>query len=133
MIKTAFAIRAIKPISDNESLNAWKRLGESMAGAFQVGGAAMLLFSEDAQENFEEIAKAYVEKNTRYNNSFGRQFQKKGLSTTVLRIEDKFSRLETLAENPEDDGGDETIVDTLRDLANYSIMTIMELQKQGGE
>lgn len=48
---------SIKPISDNESLNAWKRLGESMAGAFQVGGAAMLLFSEDAQENFEEIAK----------------------------------------------------------------------------
>ena len=48
---------SIKPISDNESLNAWKRLGEAMAGAFQVGGAAMLLFSEDAQENFEEIAK----------------------------------------------------------------------------
>lgn len=81
----------------------------------------------------EELSDLYVEKNTRYNNSFGRQFQKKGLSTTVLRIEDKFSRLETLAENPEDDGGDETIIDTLRDLANYSIMTIMELQKQGGE
>ena len=48
---------SIKPISDNQSLNAWKKLGESMAGAFQVGGAAMLLFSEDAQENFEEIAK----------------------------------------------------------------------------
>lgn len=48
---------SIKPISDNQSLNAWKKLGESMAGAFQVGGAAMLLFSKDAQENFEEIAK----------------------------------------------------------------------------
>lgn len=48
---------SIKPISDNESLNAWKRLGEAMAGAFQVGGAAMLLFSEEAQENFEEVAK----------------------------------------------------------------------------
>ena len=48
---------SIKPISDNESLNAWKKLGEAMAGAFQVGGAAMLLFSEEAQENFEEVAK----------------------------------------------------------------------------
>ena len=48
---------SIKPISDNQSLNAWKKLGEAMAGAFQVGGAAMLLFSEEAQENFEEVAK----------------------------------------------------------------------------
>ena len=38
----------------------WKKLGEAMAGAFQVGGAAMLLFSEEAQENFEEVARLLV-------------------------------------------------------------------------
>lgn len=81
----------------------------------------------------ERLSDLYVEKNTRYKDSFARQFEKKGIATSVMRIEDKFSRLEALAENPEDDGGDESLLDTLIDLANYSIMTIMELEKQGGD
>lgn len=79
-----------------------------------------------------ELSELYVQKNTRYKDSFSKQFEKKGLSMSVMRIEDKFNRLEALSENPEDDGGDESVIDTLKDLANYSIMTIMALREQQG-
>lgn len=90
------------------------------------------------EEQFKEVTEGllelYLEKNARYKDSFARQFEKKGLPLSLMRIEDKFLRLEALVENPEDDGGDESIVDTLRDLANYTIMTLIALQEeQGGE
>lgn len=81
----------------------------------------------------EQLADLYVEKNTRYKDSFSKQFQKSGISTSVIRINDKVSRLEALASDPTDDGGDESILDTLKDLANYAILTIMELEKQKSE
>lgn len=44
-----------------------------------------------------------------------------------------FRTFDELVSNPSDDGGDESIEDTLRDLANYSIMTLMALREQRGE
>lgn len=81
----------------------------------------------------EQLADLYVEKNTRYKDSFSKLFQKSGISTSVIRINDKVNRLEALASDPTDDGGDESIIDTLKDLANYAILTIMELEKQKSE
>ncbi len=88
----------------------------------------------EQREKFERVCKGladlYEEKNKRYDNSFSKQFQKSGLLTSVIRLNDKVSRFESLVNNPSDDGGDESIVDTLKDLANYSIMTLMELCKE---
>lgn len=84
------------------------------------------------REQFDTICKEcgdlYEEKNRRYQNSFSRQFKKSGLKMSLMRIEDKYLRFESLVNNPEDNGGDESIEDTLKDLINYSVMTLMELR-----
>lgn len=81
----------------------------------------------------KELSSLYAEKNRRYGNSFADQFKKRGLVMSAIRIEDKFRRFDELVSNPSDDGGDESIEDTLKDLANYSIMTIMAIREQRGD
>lgn len=72
----------------------------------------------------------YVRKNAAYGDSFGDTFNKLGIISAITRITDKYNRLVTLATNPKIDPSDESIIDTLIDLANYSLMTINELDKK---
>lgn len=80
-----------------------------------------------------EICKAlndiYVAKNADYGDSFGELFRKLGLISAVTRISDKTNRLQSLCQR-EALVKDETIRDTLLDLANYAIMTVIALDEQ---
>src|SRR5690625_1850610 len=76
----------------------------------------------------KDLNDLYKRKNADYGDSFSRQFAEYGITSSVIRIEDKFLRLKQLSKN-EALVEDETIEDTLVDLANYAIMTVMELQK----
>ncbi len=69
----------------------------------------------------------YVSKNAAYGDSFGKSFADWGISAAAIRITDKFNRFINLAKHPEIDSGDESIMDTCLDAANYFIMTAMEL------
>lgn len=75
----------------------------------------------------EEIAKLYEKKDAVYGDSFGETFQKLGVISAVTRISDKYNRLCNLATNPDVDNLGESIEDTLKDLAAYSVMTLMQL------
>lgn len=83
---------------------------------------------ERHQELCDLINDIYKRKNTAYGDSFGDTFNKLGLISAVTRITDKYNRLVTLATNEQIDCGDEPIVDTLLDLANYALMTVIELE-----
>jgi hypothetical protein len=73
----------------------------------------------------------YVRKNHDYGNTFGEGFKEYGLIMAVIRLEDKFKRFKQLALHPDDQCvKDESIEDTLRDLANYALMTIVEMKGQ---
>lgn len=78
----------------------------------------------------EEIAALYEKKDALYGNSFGQTFQKLGVISAVTRISDKYNRLCNLATTatPVNDCG-ESIEDTLKDMAAYCIMTLIELKK----
>lgn len=78
----------------------------------------------------EEIGNLYEAKNKCYNNSFCDTYKKLGLISAVTRISDKFNRLCNLATNPDIDNLGESIEDTLKDLAAYSIMTLMEMKRE---
>lgn len=78
----------------------------------------------------EEICDLYEKKNAAYGNSFGETYQKLGIVSAVTRISDKYNRLCNLAKNPDVDNLGESIEDTLRDMASYSIMTLMEMSKE---
>lgn len=75
----------------------------------------------------EEINTLYTQKNRAYGDSFGETYAKLGIISAVTRISDKYNRLVNLATHTDVDKGDESLRDTLVDLANYALMTVMEL------
>lgn len=85
-------------------------------------------------EHFKKIAtelgELYEKKNTAYNNSFGDTYKKLGIISAVTRISDKYNRLCNLATNPDIDNLGESLEDTLRDMASYCIMTVIELENE---
>ena len=77
----------------------------------------------------EEIAVLYEKKDRAYGNSFSQTFEKLGIISAVTRISDKYNRLCNLATNKDIDNLGESIEDTLKDMAAYCIMTLMEIKK----
>lgn len=82
---------------------------------------------EKHMEICKQLNETYIQKNKAYGNSFTDTFNKLGIISAVTRITDKYNRLVNLATNHNIDIGDESIKDTLLDMANYCIMTYMEL------
>lgn len=79
----------------------------------------------------EEMANLYEKKNADYGNSFGDTYQRLGLISAVTRIQDKCHRLCNLStKRGQQQVKDESIRDTLIDLANYAIMTLIELERE---
>ena len=74
----------------------------------------------------EDLNALYARKNADYGDSFGKSFEEYGLTMACMRLEDKLNRLKALR-NKDAQVADESIADTLMDLANYAIMTLMEL------
>lgn len=78
-----------------------------------------------------EISLMYERKNTDYGDSFGRSVEKYGLISALTRISDKFNRLESLIlKNEHAEVNDESLDDTLKDLAAYCIMTVVAREQQ---
>lgn len=76
----------------------------------------------------------YARKNHDYGDSFHQTFVEEGLAMARIRLGDKFSRFKTLsrvspADSTQQQVTDESIRDTLLDLANYAIMTVLELDE----
>lgn len=76
-----------------------------------------------------ELNELYGIKNVKYGNSFETTFKEYGPMTLLIRLEDKISRARNLLKNSSIDPGDESIRDTLLDLANYTIMGLIELDR----
>lgn len=83
-------------------------------------------------EHFKKIAtelgELYEVKDRAYGSSFADTYKKLGIISAVTRISDKYNRLCNLATNPDIDNLGESLEDTLRDMASYCIMTVMELE-----
>ena len=106
--------------TDDISIKCWKREDDEM--------------SKDVihERLLDELHAIYVEKNQKYGDSFGISVKKYGMISALTRISDKFNRLESLILNNDNGTDDETLTDTLLDLANYCIMTVMELDEERG-
>lgn len=85
---------------------------------------------EKHREVCSQLNAIYEQKNRAYGNSFGDTYNDLGIISAVTRISDKFNRLKNLVKNTNIPQADESISDTLLDMANYCIMTYMELNKE---
>jgi hypothetical protein len=81
------------------------------------------------REICNQLNKIYENKNHDYGDSFGNTYEKLGIISAVTRITDKYNRLCSLA-TKEAEVEDETIEDTLMDMANYCIMTLIERERE---
>lgn len=94
------------------------------------------IISMSDADKFEEITRKMVEifrkKNHDYGNSFEQSLNEEGLAASRIRMGDKWNRYKTLSRKDPSNiqVKDESIRDTLIDLANYAIMTVMWLDKQ---
>ena len=75
-----------------------------------------------------EMNALYAKKNHDYGDSFGISFKEEGMAMVRIRLGDKFNRFKTLSRGGEQQVKDESIRDTLLDLANYAIMTLIEME-----
>ncbi len=75
----------------------------------------------------QKLNQVYKAKNHDYGDSFGDTYKKLGIISAVTRLSDKMNRLMSLAVSHNAQVKDERIEDTLLDMANYAIMTLIEL------
>lgn len=104
-------------------------LDEVMYGLTKLGTRPVL--TDNVKQFFDITAKmvnTYRAKNHDYGNSFEQSLDKFGLVASVVRLGDKMNRIESLTKK-EAQVKDESIKDTLLDMANYAIMTVMWMNK----
>ena len=77
----------------------------------------------------DDLNTLYARKNADYGDSFGKSYSEYGLIMACIRLEDKLNRLKSLAKQAAR-VKDESIEDTLADLANYAIMTLVEMESE---
>lgn len=88
---------------------------------------------EKHMEVCKELNKIYDKKNNDYGDSFSKSYKEYGMSMPCIRLEDKLNRLKSLTRGSTQKVNDESIEDTLLDLANYAIMTVIELKNESEE
>lgn len=78
-----------------------------------------------------EISSILAKKNEDYGDSFHLLFLQEGLAAPRIRLGDKYNRFCTLSRKNAEERrvNDETIRDTLLDLAGYTILTISEIDR----
>lgn len=81
---------------------------------------------EDIQKELKEI---YEKKNADYGNSFENLLNDFGILPTVIRLIEKVNRLKSLYFSKQQ-VKDESIEDTLKDIANYCIITLTWLKNK---
>ena len=81
------------------------------------------------KEVTEWMNNVYERKNADYGDSFGETFEEYGLVSSAVRLNDKLKRFKRLIKQ-EAQVQDESIKDTLLDIANYAVLTLVGMSKR---
>ena len=82
------------------------------------------------KELIDYLHNLYITKNNDYGNSVHDTYEKYGLTSFLVRLEDKLNRARSLHLKKEQLVNDEKLEDTLLDLANYAILAVIELKNE---
>ena len=80
----------------------------------------MITFSDITKD----MTELYERKNKDYGNSFDKTLNEFGIVAGLIRLNDKMNRVKSIY-NKDVSVKDESLEDTLIDLANYAVMTLM--------
>ena len=122
-----------KSLDDEQCLIIEVATKEELDKALELINNTKIKPSEDSKTKkhklmCEKLNALYEAKNADYGDSFGKSYKEYGLTMSCIRLEDKLNRLKSLNFSRSIKVKDESIEDTLMDLANYAIMTLIELE-----
>lgn len=75
------------------------------------------------------MADIYERKNADYGDSFHALFEKYGMTYALAHLEEKLNRINAITKNGEHKVKNEGVLDSLLDMANYAILTYMEIDE----
>ena len=78
----------------------------------------------------EEMKELHAKKNADYGDVFHKSFVEFGPTAGVVRLNDKMERIKSLIKNGKAEVKDESVLDSLRDLACYAVMLYVELKNR---
>lgn len=81
------------------------------------------------QDLTKEMNELYERKNRDYGNSFDQTLNEFGVVAGLIRMNDKMNRIKSIY-NKDTNVKDESLEDTLIDLANYAVMTLKWLNNK---
>jgi hypothetical protein len=81
-------------------------------------------FEEKLDKVLAHMKKTLLQKNADYGGSFSEQYQEYGITSSLIRLDDKMRRLKNL--KGKEGQVNEKLDDTFLDLAGYSILTLIE-------
>ena len=84
---------------------------------------------EEHKRICEELNNLYERKNRDYGDSFHKTYLEEGMAMARIRLTDKLERFKKLTREGGQAVKDESVRDTLIDMANYAIMTVMEMDR----
>lgn len=77
-----------------------------------------------------QLLKIYMDKNADYGDSFSKSYKEFGIIAPVVRMNDKMERVKQLSKSGDRKVKDEFLKDSLIDLANYALMTVIEIDSE---
>ncbi|WP_296113056.1 nucleotide modification associated domain-containing protein [uncultured Anaerococcus sp.] len=84
--------------------------------------------AEKLEEIMNNCLNLYKKKNADYGNSFAEVYQELGFESGLVQILHKINRIKGIYKNNKAEVENESIRDSLIDLANYSLMTAVEME-----
>ena len=78
----------------------------------------------------DEMKELHAKKDKDYGSAFHKSFEEFGVTAGVVRLNDKMERVKSLVKNGKAEVKDESILDTLKDLASYAVMLYVELKNK---
>lgn len=84
-------------------------------------------------EYTDKLADTLLSKNQAYGDSFTKSVDDFGKTVIAVRLSDKFNRICNLIKRGEDQENDESLEDTLLDMAGYSILALRYLKEHDNE
>lgn len=93
-------------------------------------GKAKGIESDTFESVLVEMRDLHAKKNKDYGDAFHKSFEEFGVTAGVVRLNDKMERVKSLVKNGKAEVKDESLMDTLKDMASYAVMLYVELKNK---
>ena len=115
---------------DNMKKNKAKKMGGYFDGGILTATIGFWVKKETTYEDIiNELYGTYKKKNSDYGNSFAETIEEFGFAPAIAKINDKVKRMKNLVKGKKMNI-DESLRDNLMDVANYCIMSVVELDNE---